>query len=122
MNSSNQSLNTATGSSLLVDRRHHKEGGSDLHEITIQDIARFRDDATLLNETSLIYPVVSPPRTRGALQRDWREIRITQVLSVVVWKLRDQSAVPGTSLSLDQSSKFAGPPKNPSVDSKWGIK
>ncbi|GBO41639.1 hypothetical protein AVEN_205184-1, partial [Araneus ventricosus] len=42
MNSSNQCLYTVTGSSLLADGRHHKEGGSDLHEITIQDVARCR--------------------------------------------------------------------------------
>ncbi|GBM81091.1 hypothetical protein AVEN_235549-1 [Araneus ventricosus] len=55
MNGSNQCLYTVTGSSLLVDRRRHKEGGSDLHEITIQDVARCRDDVTLLRR-------YSPPR------------------------------------------------------------
>ncbi|GBM98043.1 hypothetical protein AVEN_257976-1 [Araneus ventricosus] len=37
-------LYTVTGSSLLVDRRHHKEGGSDLHGITIQDAAMMPQD------------------------------------------------------------------------------
>ncbi|GBM50425.1 hypothetical protein AVEN_207079-1 [Araneus ventricosus] len=46
MNSNNQCLYTAACSTLLVDRRHHKEGGSDLHKISIQDVARCRDDAT----------------------------------------------------------------------------
>ncbi|GBM52563.1 hypothetical protein AVEN_138533-1 [Araneus ventricosus] len=46
MNSNNQCLYTATCSTLLVDRRHHKEGGCDLHKIVIQDVDRCRDDAT----------------------------------------------------------------------------